>query len=62
MAQKIQDGRHEIKFFDISTSDGGDLPRIIEIALFFFLFIYFFLITRYGPGIGFVYWSISRYK
>ena len=31
---KIQDGRHEIKFFDISTSDGGDFPRIIEIALF----------------------------
>ena len=31
---KIQDGRHEIKFFYISTSDGGDFPRIIEIALF----------------------------
>ena len=35
---KIQDGRHEIQFFDISTSDGGDFPRIIEIALFFFFF------------------------
>ena len=36
----IQDGRQKSKmavhFFDISTSDGGDLPRIIEIALFFF--------------------------
>ena len=30
---KIQDGRHEIQFFDISTSDGGDFPRIVEIAL-----------------------------
>ena len=34
---KIQDGRHEIQFFDISTSDGGDFPRIIEIALFFLI-------------------------
>ena len=32
---KIQDGRHEIQLFDISTSDGGDFPRIIEIAFFF---------------------------
>ena len=32
---KIQDGRHEIQFFDISTSDGGDFPRIIEIALYY---------------------------
>ena len=31
----IQGGRHEIQFFDISTSDGGDFPRIIEIALFY---------------------------
>ena len=31
---KIQDGLNEIHFFDISTSDGGDFPRIIEIALF----------------------------
>ena len=30
---KNQDGRHEIEFFDISTSDRGDFPRIIEIAL-----------------------------
>ena len=29
-----QDGRHEKVFFlDISTSDRGDFPRIIEIAL-----------------------------
>ena len=26
----------EIQFFDISTSDGGDFPRIIEIALLLF--------------------------
>ena len=26
---KIKDGRHEICFFDISTSDRGDFPRII---------------------------------
>ena len=31
---KIQDGRHKIQFFYISTSDGGDFPRIMEIALF----------------------------
>ena len=31
----IQDGRHKIQFFDISTSDGGDFPRIIESALLF---------------------------
>ena len=31
---KIQDGHHEIHFFYISTSDGSDFPRIIEIALF----------------------------
>ena len=30
----IQDGSHKIHFFYISTSDGGDFPRIIEIALF----------------------------
>ena len=30
---KIQDGRHEIQLFDISTSDAGDFPRIIEIVL-----------------------------
>ena len=30
---KIQDGSHEIQFFDISTPDCGDFPRIIEIAL-----------------------------
>ena len=37
---KIQDGRQKYSVFDISTSDGGDFPRIIEIAwllLFFFL-------------------------
>ena len=33
IAKQIQDGRHEIQFFDISKSDGGDFPRIIEIAL-----------------------------
>ena len=32
----IQDDRHEIQFIDISTSDNGDFPRIIEIALFLF--------------------------
>ena len=31
---KFQDDHHEIQFFNISTSDGGDFPRIIEIALF----------------------------
>ena len=31
----IQDGRHQIQFFDISTSDRGDFPRIIVIALFY---------------------------
>ena len=36
---KIQDGRHEIYFFVISTSDRGDFPRIIMIALFLVLFI-----------------------
>ena len=36
MAAKIQDGRNEIHFFDISTSDGGNLPRIISIALLYF--------------------------
>ena len=35
---KIQDERHEIQFFDISKSYGGDFPRIIEIALFVFFF------------------------
>ena len=30
---KIQDGRHEIQGFDISTPNGGGFPRIIEIAL-----------------------------
>ena len=35
---KIQDGRHEIKFFDISTSDGGDFLPIIEIALLLFFY------------------------
>lgn len=35
MAAKFQDGSHEIKFFDISTSDRGDFPCIIEIALFY---------------------------
>ena len=34
----MQDGRHEIQFFDISTSDGGDFPHIIEIALYIFNF------------------------
>ena len=38
---KIQDGRNEIQFFYISTSNGGDFPSIIEIALsllcFFFI-------------------------
>ena len=29
----IQDGRNEIQFFDISTSDSSDFPRIIEMAL-----------------------------
>ena len=39
---KIQDGRHESFFFVISTSVRGDFPRIIEIALYFFiLFIYY---------------------
>ena len=32
---KVQDDRHGIQVFDISTSDGSDFPRIIEIALFF---------------------------
>ena len=32
---KIQDGRNEIQFFYISTSNGGDFPSIIEIALLF---------------------------
>ena len=31
---KIQDGRNEFLFVDISTSDRGDFPRIIKIALF----------------------------
>jgi len=40
----IQDGRQKSKraatnFFDISTSDRGDFPRIIEIALFTFKFV-----------------------
>ena len=41
MAAKNQDGRHEIQFLDISTSDGGDFPRIIEIALFKYIFVKF---------------------
>ena len=32
---KIQDGHHDIQFFDISTSDGCDFLRILEIALLF---------------------------
>ena len=36
---KILDGRHEIEFFDISTSDRSDFPRILEIALFFLFLI-----------------------
>ena len=36
---KIQDGCHVIEFFDILSSDRGDFPRIIEIALFLFRFI-----------------------
>ena len=39
--QKIQDGRRKIQFFHISTSDGGDFPRIIEIALCVFVFFKF---------------------
>ena len=38
LPSKIQDGRHEIcVFFFISTSDRGDFPRIMEIALFTFV-------------------------
>ena len=37
MAAKIQDGRHEIQFFDISTSDGGDFPRIVDVAMLFII-------------------------
>ena len=40
-----QDGRHEIYFFDISTSDRGYFPRIIEIALFSFWFVLFLVLT-----------------
>ena len=32
--------RHEIRVFDISTSDGGDFPRIIEITLFYIELFY----------------------
>ena len=46
---KIQDGRHEIQFFDISTSDDGDFTRIIEIAL------YSFFITPDLRSVYFVY-------
>ena len=42
----IQDGRQrsnmaatKFSFFDISTSDRGDFPRIIEIAMFLFLLL-----------------------
>ena len=41
MPVKIQDGRHKSFFFVISTSDRGDFPRIIEIALFFIYFMEF---------------------
>ena len=34
---KILDGRHEIQFFYISTSDDSDFPRITEIALFYII-------------------------
>ena len=40
MAAKIQDGRHEIQFCDISTSDDGGFLRNIEIALFHIFFVY----------------------
>ena len=30
----------KFSFFDILTSDRGDFPRIIEIALFFYVFFY----------------------
>ena len=39
-AKNPRDGRHEILFFDISTSDRGDFPRIIENALFVFLSLF----------------------
>ena len=37
---KIQDVRLEIFFLVISTSDRGDFPRIIEIALFYMSFFF----------------------
>ena len=30
---QIQDDRHDFQFFDISTSDDGDFPNIIDVAL-----------------------------
>ena len=51
----IQDGRQKSKmattklsFIDISTSDRGDFPRIIEIALldFTFIFIHQFILNH----------------
>ena len=35
---KIKDGPHEIQFFLHFHSDGGDFPRIIDIALFYLNF------------------------
>ena len=32
---KIEDGRHEFFFLVITTSDYGDFPRLIEIALLY---------------------------
>ena len=42
---KIQDGHDVIKFFDISTLDRGDFPRIIEIALFI-IYLYWFTLDK----------------
>ena len=42
---KIQDGRHEIQLFDISTSDGGYFPRIIEF-IDVYIYIYFIFFGR----------------
>ena len=39
--KKIQDGRLDINFFDISTLDGGDFNRIIEIHMSFLFFVVF---------------------
>ena len=51
---KIQYGLHEIQYFYISTSDDGDFPRIIEIALFLLIFFFCKLEKQKGTNLSLI--------